>query len=245
MWLEIFSRFVSTALKCCSWRFVMSIKWSSFFSLAKILFSSFEIWIALYVGWGQQLWCQRWQGWTVFWFWWPCCVVEGHQGCQWNHEFCLIGMSSWPRQFVSFVSWKVWARCRCICHIGHIFCQVYPEGQWNWRVPRCGCNVWMLHIFQRAWSAAEVFGVLQFWCLIWNCSNLIHFEDQKFQEEEEDGHGEEGVVAGAGYFGEKAPGASFVTAALADFLMNFCITLHFSFKSWGACWISCPRWSAL
>ncbi len=51
----------------------------------------------------------------------------------------------------------------------------------------------------------DVFGVLQFRCWIQNCSNFVHFEGQKFQEEEKDGCGEEGAVAGACCFGEKAP----------------------------------------
>ncbi len=63
----------------------------------------------------------------------------------------------------------------------------------------------------------------------------IHFEGQNVQEEEEEGHGEAGAEAGDCCFGEKAPGASFVTVAFADFLTDFLICLHFFLISWAAC----------
>ncbi len=63
----------------------------------------------------------------------------------------------------------------------------------------------------------------------------IHFEGQKFQDEEEVRQGEEGAEAGDCCFGEKAPGVSFVMAALADFLTDFLIALHFSFASCAVC----------
>jgi hypothetical protein len=56
-------------------------------------------------------------------------------------------------------------------------------------------------------------------------------EGQNFQDEEDVVTGDEGVVAGAAGVGEKAPGASFVTAALADLCTDFHIVLHFSFSS--------------
>jgi hypothetical protein len=63
----------------------------------------------------------------------------------------------------------------------------------------------------------------------------IYFEGQNVQEEEEEGHGDEGAEAGGGCFGEKAPCASFVTAALADLRTDFLIVLHFSLTSCAAC----------
>jgi hypothetical protein len=63
----------------------------------------------------------------------------------------------------------------------------------------------------------------RFW--IQHCSTLVHFEGQNFQKEEKEVCGDKGVVAGLGCFGKKAPGASFVTAAFADFLTDFCIVL--------------------
>jgi len=69
---------------------------------------------------------------------------------------------------------------------------------------------------------------MQCWFLIWYCSGRIHFEGQKFQDEEdEDCGGECGSVAGPCGFGEKAPGASFVMAAFAVFITDFLILLHF------------------
>ncbi len=59
----------------------------------------------------------------------------------------------------------------------------------------------------------------------------IYFEGQKFQDEEDEGRGDDDVEAGGGCFGEKALGASFVTAALADFCTDFFIVLDFSFMS--------------
>jgi hypothetical protein len=55
----------------------------------------------------------------------------------------------------------------------------------------------------------------------------VHFEGQKFQEEETEGCGEDGVEPGVCCFGEKAPGMSFVMAALANFCTDFLIALHF------------------
>ena len=63
----------------------------------------------------------------------------------------------------------------------------------------------------------------------------VHFEGQKFQDEEEVGRGEDGAEAGGCCFCKKAPRARFVTAALADFHMDFPIALHFSLASWAAC----------
>jgi hypothetical protein len=63
----------------------------------------------------------------------------------------------------------------------------------------------------------------------------IHFEGQKYQDEEEVGHVEDGVEAVGCCFGKKAPGESFVMATLADFLTDFLIALHFSFASCAAC----------
>jgi hypothetical protein len=63
----------------------------------------------------------------------------------------------------------------------------------------------------------------------------VHFEGQKFQDEEEVGRGEDAAEAWGCCFGEKPPGAGFVTAALADFHMDFLIDLHFSLASWAAC----------
>jgi hypothetical protein len=54
----------------------------------------------------------------------------------------------------------------------------------------------------------------------------IYFEGQKFQEEEAEGCGDEGAEAGGGCFGEKAPGTSFVTAALADLRTDFLINIR-------------------
>jgi len=51
------------------------------------------------------------------------------------------------------------------------------------------------------------------------------------QEEGDEGHGEAGAEAGGCYFGEKAPGASFVTVALADFITDIPICLHCCFTS--------------
>jgi hypothetical protein len=65
----------------------------------------------------------------------------------------------------------------------------------------------------------------------------VHFEGQNVQEEEEEGRGEAGAEAGICCFGEKAPGASFVTVALADFLTDFFICLHFCLTSLAAFWI--------
>ena len=62
----------------------------------------------------------------------------------------------------------------------------------------------------------------------------VHFEGQNVQEEEDEGHGEAGAEAGVSCFGEKAPGASFVTVALADFLTDFFICLHFCLTSLAA-----------
>jgi len=45
---------------------------------------------------------------------------------------------------------------------------------------------------------------------IQQCEGPIHFEGHKFQDEEDVGQGDEGVEAGGGCFGEKAPGMSFV-----------------------------------
>ncbi len=70
---------------------------------------------------------------------------------------------------------------------------------------------------------------------IQHCEGPIHFEGHKFQDEEDLGQGDEGVEAGGGCFGEKAPGTSFVTAALVDFRTDFLIALHFSLASWAAC----------
>ncbi len=56
---------------------------------------------------------------------------------------------------------------------------------------------------------------------------MVYFEGQKFHEEEDEGHGEDSKETGVECFGEKAPRACFVTAALADFLMDFHIDLHF------------------
>ena len=72
---------------------------------------------------------------------------------------------------------------------------------------------------------------------IWNCVGPVYFEGQNVQEEEEEeeGPGEAGAEAGTSCFGEKAPGASFVTVALADFLTDFFICLHFCFTSCAAC----------
>jgi hypothetical protein len=65
-------------------------------------------------------------------------------------------------------------------------------------------------------------------CRSWvrHCIGPVHFEGQNFQDEE-DVSGDEGVVAGAAGFGEKAPGASFVTAAFADLRTDFRIVLLF------------------
>ncbi len=67
----------------------------------------------------------------------------------------------------------------------------------------------------------------------------IYFEGQKFQDKEHEGRGDDGVEAGGGCFGEKAPGASFVMAALADFCTDFLIVLDFSFMSCAVCQRSC------
>jgi hypothetical protein len=45
----------------------------------------------------------------------------------------------------------------------------------------------------------------------------VYFEGQNVQEEEDEGHGEAGAEARGCSFGEKAPGASFVKVAFADF----------------------------
>jgi hypothetical protein len=58
---------------------------------------------------------------------------------------------------------------------------------------------------------------------------------QNFQDEEDVVTGDEGAVAGAADVGKKAPGASFVTAALLDYLMDSRIDLHFSFSLCDAC----------
>jgi hypothetical protein len=63
----------------------------------------------------------------------------------------------------------------------------------------------------------------------------IYFEGQNFQDEEDEGCGDDGAVVGLGCFGEKVPGASFVTAALADFRTDFRIVLHFCVSSCVAC----------
>ena len=68
-----------------------------------------------------------------------------------------------------------------------------------------------------------------------HCFHLAHFEDQNFQDEVEVVGGEEGAVVEVEALGEKAPGASFVTAALADFLTDLHIDLHFCFNSVAAC----------
>jgi hypothetical protein len=77
----------------------------------------------------------------------------------------------------------------------------------------------------------------------------VHSEGQKFQDEEEVGQGEDGAETGGCCFCEKAPGASFFTAALADFLTDFLTALHFSLASWAACCksflISWPKCKAL
>jgi hypothetical protein len=65
----------------------------------------------------------------------------------------------------------------------------------------------------------------------------VHFEGQNFHDEEDVVLGDEGAVAGQAGFGEKALSASFVTAALADFLTDFLIVLHFCLISWVACCI--------
>jgi hypothetical protein len=88
---------------------------------------------------------------------------------------------------------------------------------------------------QLRFGRLDVFGVLQFWCWVRNCSNLLYFEGQKFQEEADDGCGDVGVEAGGECFGEKAPRANFVMAALADFLTDFLMDLHFSLMSFAAC----------
>jgi len=62
----------------------------------------------------------------------------------------------------------------------------------------------------------------------------VHFEGQNVQEEEDEGRGEAGAEAGVCCFGEKAPGASFVMVALADFLTDFFICLHFCLTSLAA-----------
>jgi hypothetical protein len=64
---------------------------------------------------------------------------------------------------------------------------------------------------------------------------VVHFEDQNFQDEEEVVGGDESAVAEVEGFGEKAPGASLVTAALADFLTDLHINLHFALNSVAAC----------
>ena len=60
-----------------------------------------------------------------------------------------------------------------------------------------------------------------------SCFNCIYFEGQNFQEEEEVVAGDEGAVAGGVCLGEKAPGASLVTVALADLRTDLRINLHF------------------
>ena len=60
-----------------------------------------------------------------------------------------------------------------------------------------------------------------------------------FQDEEDVVRGDEGAEAGGGCFGEKAPGASVVRTALADFLTDFLIALHFPFASCAASCMSC------
>jgi len=54
-----------------------------------------------------------------------------------------------------------------------------------------------------------------------HCLGPVHFEGQNFTAEEEEGGGEDSAEAGACCFGEKAPGASFVMVALADFCTDF------------------------
>ena len=66
-------------------------------------------------------------------------------------------------------------------------------------------------------------------------SGTAYFEGQNVQEEEDEGRGEAGEEAGGCSFGEKAPGASFVTVAFADFLTDFFICLHFCLTSFAAC----------
>jgi hypothetical protein len=64
---------------------------------------------------------------------------------------------------------------------------------------------------------------------------VVHFEDQSFQDEVEVVGGDECAVVEVEGLGKNAPGASFVTAALADFLMDLRINLHFCFNSVAAC----------
>ncbi len=75
--------------------------------------------------------------------------------------------------------------------------------------------------------------------------HLVHFEDQNFQDEVEVVGGDECAVVEVEGSGENAPGASFVTAALVDFLTDLRIDLHFCFSSAAACRTSCPRWRSL
>ena len=73
------------------------------------------------------------------------------------------------------------------------------------------------------------------------CFNCIYFEDQNFQDKVEVVGGDECAVVEVEGFGENAPGASFVTAALVDFLTDLRIDLHFCFRSAAACQTSLPR----
>jgi hypothetical protein len=68
-----------------------------------------------------------------------------------------------------------------------------------------------------------------------DCIGRIYFEDQKFLDEEEVVAGDEGAVAGGVGLGEKAPGASFVTVALAELRMDLHIILHFDLICLAAC----------
>jgi hypothetical protein len=49
------------------------------------------------------------------------------------------------------------------------------------------------------------------------CYGPVHFEGQKFQDEEEVGQGEDGVEAGVGCFGEKALGGQLCHSSLGIF----------------------------